>query len=154
MKSIYISLLLIFLTFSVYAGRTIVSTALEISNTFWFAGDTIVMKNGTWTDQSISLRADGTAEQAIVLMAETPGEVILTGSSTGEEANVHEAELIKSKIAIPVLIGSGIDVNNIQKFYNYADAFIIGSYFKEKGYWANKLDIKRIADFMKVFNSL
>ncbi len=80
--------------------------------------------------------------------------VILTGSSTGEEANVHEAELIKSKIDIPVLIGSGINADNISVFYPYADAFIIGSYFKEKGYWANKLDIKRIADFMKKFNNL
>lgn len=80
--------------------------------------------------------------------------VILTGSSTGEEANVNEAELIKSKIDIPVLIGSGINPDNIKLFFNYADAFIVGSYFKSKGYWANKLDEKRITDFIKEFNKL
>ncbi len=63
------------------AKRTLVSTASEISSTFWFAGDTIVMKNGTWTNQAISLRADGTADNPIVLIAETAGQVILNGSS-------------------------------------------------------------------------
>ncbi len=80
--------------------------------------------------------------------------VILTGSSTGEEANVNEAELIKSNIDIPVLIGSGINPINIKSFFDYADAFIVGSYFKEKGYWANRLDKNRIKEFTEVFEKL
>ena len=58
-----------------------VSSAAEINNPSWAPGDTIVMTNGTWMDQSISLIANGTAEEPVVLIAETPGEVILTGSS-------------------------------------------------------------------------
>jgi len=73
---------------------------------------------------------------------------------TGEEANVNETELIKSKINIPVFIGSGINTENISSFYSYADAFIVGSHFKENGYWANKLDIGRIENFMRQFNTL
>ena len=81
MKSIYPILLLFLITLSGYANRTLVTTATEINNTSWNPGDTIVMKNGTWLNQSISLRAFGTAGQPIVLIAETPGSVIMTGNS-------------------------------------------------------------------------
>ena len=80
--------------------------------------------------------------------------VIITGSSTGTEANINEAKLIKTNANIPVIIGSGINNKNIKSFYNFADAFIVGSHFKEKGYWANELDANRIDDFVEVFKSL
>lgn len=76
-------LLLLFTVSSLIANakQTFVSTASEINNGNWIAGDTIVMRNGTWTNQSISFKAIGTELQPIVLMAETPGSVILTGTS-------------------------------------------------------------------------
>jgi poly(beta-D-mannuronate) lyase len=45
-------------------------------------GDVVVMANGTWKDKSIAFRGKGTAEAPIVLRAETPGEVVLTGESS------------------------------------------------------------------------
>jgi poly(beta-D-mannuronate) lyase len=45
-------------------------------------GDAILLKDGTWTDQRITLKAIGTAEQPIMLRAQTPGKVILTGASS------------------------------------------------------------------------
>ena len=66
---------------TVFAKRTIVTTASSINNGTWSAGDTIVMKNGTWNNQTISFKATGTALQPVVLMAETPGNVILNGNS-------------------------------------------------------------------------
>ena len=81
MKILFLSLILLFISFSGFSRRTVVSTATEINNTFWIAGDTIVMKNGTWINQAISLRADGTVDQPIVLMAESSGNVVLTGTS-------------------------------------------------------------------------
>jgi poly(beta-D-mannuronate) lyase len=45
-------------------------------------GDTIVMRNGVWRDAKLDLRAAGTASASITLRAETPGKVILTGSSS------------------------------------------------------------------------
>jgi membrane complex biogenesis BtpA family protein len=80
--------------------------------------------------------------------------VILTGKSTGMEVNVIEAEILKSKISIPVLIGSGITLQNIMTFLPFADAFIIGSYFKEKGVWSNKLDKGVIDTFVKTYEKL
>lgn len=74
---------------------------VEVSNAHDFneaakrvvAGDTIILKNGVWNDSRLFVkRAPGTAEAPIVVMAETKGEVILTGSSSisisGEYINV------------------------------------------------------------------
>lgn len=44
-------------------------------------GDTLVMANGTWTDQTIIFDGNGTENNNIVLIAEEPGKVILTGKS-------------------------------------------------------------------------
>lgn len=81
MKKISIFIVLLTLVCSAYAKRTIVTTASSINFGTWTAGDTIVMKNGTWNNQTISFKATGTAAQPIVLMAESPGNVILNGTS-------------------------------------------------------------------------
>lgn len=47
-------------------------------------GDTIVLADGTWSDQAIVFRGEGSSEQPITLRAETPGRVILPGRS-----NIH-----------------------------------------------------------------
>jgi len=65
----------------VLARRVVVTTASAVNSGSWSAGDTIVLKNGTWTNQSVSLRAFGTESQPVVLMAEIPGEVVFNGSS-------------------------------------------------------------------------
>ncbi|MEM1350623.1 MAG: chondroitinase-B domain-containing protein [Myxococcota bacterium] len=44
-------------------------------------GDRVVLANGTWSDVELKLRADGTAERPIELVAETPGKVIISGQS-------------------------------------------------------------------------
>ncbi len=75
--------------------------------------------------------------------------VIITGTATGKEAQISEIEIVKQSVSIPVLVGSGITTENIEKYYPSADGFIVGSYFKKNGFWANDLDIKRIDTFMK-----
>jgi membrane complex biogenesis BtpA family protein len=80
--------------------------------------------------------------------------IILTGASTGKEANVNEAELLKTKLNIPVLIGSGITVNNLTEFFPFADGFIVGSFFKETGLWKNSPDKERIRKLVKKYEEL
>ncbi len=46
------------------------------------AGDTIIVKNGTYRDVAIELCATGAEDAPIVVMAETPGEVVISGNST------------------------------------------------------------------------
>jgi poly(beta-D-mannuronate) lyase len=74
-------LLFIAISLSAYARKTTVTNATAINNGSWAAGDTIVMRNGTWTNQTISLTANANAANPVVLEAETAGKVILNGSS-------------------------------------------------------------------------
>lgn len=75
--------LLVFLLCSmgVNARQVSVSSASAINNGSWQAGDTLVMQDGVWTDQKISITATGTVSEPVVLRAATAGGVHLTGSS-------------------------------------------------------------------------
>lgn len=46
------------------------------------AGDKIYLKNGIWKDTAIQFYGTGTEDKLIMLLAETPGEVILEGNSS------------------------------------------------------------------------
>lgn len=62
-----------------------VQSALDIHNAATAGlspGDTLLMLDGLWIDQRISFHAVGTELLPIVLMAQTPGQVVLTGFST------------------------------------------------------------------------
>lgn len=53
------------------------------------AGDTVVLKNGTWTDFEIILSGQGTKDAPITLTAETKGKVVLSGQSNLRLAGKH-----------------------------------------------------------------
>ena len=80
--------------------------------------------------------------------------IIITGSSTGYEADINEVIKVKDEINIPVIIGSGITVENIKKYLPAADAFIVGSSLKKESSWMNEVDAERVKEFMKKVNKL
>ncbi len=75
--------ILTFLLFSlqINARQKSVSNASQINGITWLPGDTIIMTNGSWMDQSILFKSSGNATQPIVLKAQTAGQVILSGTS-------------------------------------------------------------------------
>jgi len=80
--------------------------------------------------------------------------VILTGTSTGKETDIDELKKVRGAVNIPVLIGSGLTADNIEKYFPVADAFIIGSYFKQDGNWRNEVDADRVKALMDKINKL
>jgi poly(beta-D-mannuronate) lyase len=52
-------------------------------------GDSVVFRDGTWTDADLVFRGMGTAEAPITLRAQTPGKVVLTGASRLRLAGQH-----------------------------------------------------------------
>lgn len=80
--------------------------------------------------------------------------VIVTGKFTGLESDVKEVKDVKKAVNIPVLIGSGITTENIDKYIDYADGFIVGSYFKENGKWYNTVNSDKVNQFVKKFESV
>jgi membrane complex biogenesis BtpA family protein len=74
--------------------------------------------------------------------------VIITGSVTGDPPGLQDLQEVKAHCRLPVLIGSGVDADNIAEFSQAADGFIIGSYFKAGGHWAYEIDSSRIEILM------
>ena len=55
--------------------------------------------------------------------------VVITGSSTGKSADLKSVMEVKKHSNLPVLIGSGITIDNVEDFLPHSDALIVGSHF-------------------------
>jgi hypothetical protein len=79
--------------------------------------------------------------------------VIISGSSTGKAVDSRELTTL-NQISIPILIGSGLTAQNISQYWNLAQGFIVGSYFKKDGFWQNRIDKQRLQKFMEQVEKL
>lgn len=52
-------------------------------------GDTVVLADGTWTDQALVLHGTGNATKPITYRAATPGKVVLSGNSSVNITGAH-----------------------------------------------------------------
>ncbi len=75
--------------------------------------------------------------------------VIVTGAATGQPAEVDDVAQVQAAVEIPVLVGSGVTVENVHRFLPVADALIVGSTFKTDGRWSSPLDAGRVRAFME-----
>ena len=80
--------------------------------------------------------------------------VIVTGISTGSPADKAELESVGKAVNCPVMIGSGLTFANMEKYWDLADGFIIGSYLKIDGLWSNDLDAERCRLLMDLVTKL
>lgn len=80
--------------------------------------------------------------------------VILTGSSTGHAANPNDLDAVFGHTKLPILIGSGVTEENVDKYLSKANGLIIGSHFKEHGNWINDLSEERVQKFMNKIEEL
>jgi membrane complex biogenesis BtpA family protein len=70
--------------------------------------------------------------------------VIVSGSVTGEPPRAADVREAKSRCRLPVLLGSGVTPENVAEFFDDADGFIVGSYFKVGGLWSNTVERGRV----------
>lgn len=75
--------------------------------------------------------------------------IVLTGSSTGCETNVEEVGSLKSEVLLPLIVGSGVTIDNLSKYWNLADAAIVGSHFKKDGHWKGELSETKVRSFIE-----
>ena len=73
--------------------------------------------------------------------------VIVTGSFTGEEADLSDVKSVKEVVpqGTPVLVGSGVTEENIGNYLEWADGVIVGTSFKSNGVVSNPVDPERVA---------
>lgn len=76
--------------------------------------------------------------------------LIITGVATGQPASFEELRAVKQSCELPVLVGSGINFENVKAYLEVSDALIIGSWFKKDGHWANALDPERVKELVNV----
>ncbi|XP_078043060.1 uncharacterized protein F13E9.13, mitochondrial [Augochlora pura] len=79
--------------------------------------------------------------------------IVLTGTATGDPASTAELAEIKKAAKGPVLVGSGVTIDNVDEYLT-SDAVIVGSHFKRNGLWSNPVDEQRVRDFMKKMKAL
>ena len=80
--------------------------------------------------------------------------VIVSGSATGEPPRAADVVEARSHCRIPVLLGSGVSPDNVSEFYDEADGFIVGSYFKEGGLWSNTVEPARVRRMVEAVRDL
>jgi uncharacterized protein len=80
--------------------------------------------------------------------------VIVSGGVTGEPPRAADVREAKSRCRVPVLLGSGVTPENVSEFFDDADGFIVGSYFKEGGLWSNTVEPARVRSLTEAVRAL
>jgi membrane complex biogenesis BtpA family protein len=73
--------------------------------------------------------------------------VIATGQRTGNTATVAEIEEIGSATHLPLLVGSGVDKDNVAEILKRTNGVIVASSLKQEGVWWNPVDPERVRAF-------
>jgi hypothetical protein len=74
--------------------------------------------------------------------------VIATGHRTGDSATMEEIEEVADATSLPVLVGSGVDADNIAQILTRASAVIVASSLKKDGVWWNPVDPEKVRSFV------
>lgn len=70
---------------------------------------------------------------------------VVTGETTGKPPKPSLVKRVAETLRAPIIVGSGITPENIDKFRKYAYAFIVGSYFKR----GDEIDVERVRRLCK-----
>ena len=74
--------------------------------------------------------------------------IIATGQRTGNSATIEEIEEIGAATHLPLLVGSGVNKDNIREILERTNGVIVASSLKHGGVWWNPVDEKRVREFV------
>jgi membrane complex biogenesis BtpA family protein len=112
-----------------------------------------------WADvkkkhSSHAITADvGIGETAAAVEFMRADAVIVTGAVTGAEPSSADLGAVRQHCRVPAYIGSGITADNLARYFQLADGFIVGSFFKTDGRWTEAPDPRRVEQFMRAHQS-
>lgn len=81
--------------------------------------------------------------------------LIVSGVGTGKAADLNDVKRVRA--ACPdakILLGSGVNLENVKSFLQAADGVIVGSSLKRDGKLANPVDAKRVAALVKAVDKI
>jgi membrane complex biogenesis BtpA family protein len=77
--------------------------------------------------------------------------IVVTGPRTGESPELKELRRVKESARVPVVVGSGMTLQNISRYMPWADGFVVGSVLREDGRFLGRLDPRRLRTFVSAF---
>jgi membrane complex biogenesis BtpA family protein len=95
-------------------------------------------------NQDLRLTAKATVERNMA------DGIIITGDITGEEASVDDLIKLKGEIDKPILVGSGINKDNVSNYLKYCDGVIVGTSLKENNTTNNPVSRENVREFIKI----
>ena len=78
--------------------------------------------------------------------------VIVTGTSTARPTSVDDLRRVRTATRLPMAVGSGATPDTLRELFEYADAVIIGSWYKIRGDWKNPPDAARVKELVTAAN--
>ena len=74
--------------------------------------------------------------------------LIATGSRTGDQTPLDEVRGIREGSALPVIVGSGMTVDNAAPLLDACHGAIVASSLKENDRWWGRVDVAKVREFM------
>ncbi|ANW64868.1 BtpA family membrane complex biogenesis protein [Mycobacterium sp. djl-10] len=71
--------------------------------------------------------------------------LIATGTRTGSPTQPDEVNNVRAGTNLPVIVGSGLDPEQLDSLFGVADGAIVGQWLKVDGLWWNPVDPDRVA---------
>jgi membrane complex biogenesis BtpA family protein len=78
--------------------------------------------------------------------------VIVTGVATARPTSLDDIREVRTATKLPLAVGSGATPDTMRELFQYADAVIVGSWYKVRGDWHNPPDPARVRDLVEAAN--
>lgn len=76
--------------------------------------------------------------------------IIITGRKTGGETNPDDVIKVRKALPeVPLIVGSGVSIQNVEKYLPYVDAIIVATSLNKEGKVEESPDPGRVSAFMK-----
>ncbi|MDT8899431.1 BtpA/SgcQ family protein [Thermanaerothrix sp. 4228-RoL] len=105
------------------------------------------------TKHSINLVPKALTQSAIEAQEAGADAIIVTGEATGKATPLESIIEVKNVVSVPVLAGSGINLENVTDVMKHADGVIVGSFLKENGVVSNPVSPERARLFVQTARS-
>jgi membrane complex biogenesis BtpA family protein len=74
--------------------------------------------------------------------------IIVTGETTGIETPLENLQEVKNSVHLPVIAGSGVNLENLTQTLQTTDGVIVGSAFKPSGNTTEMVDFEKVEKFI------
>ena len=125
-------------------ARSLIELRKKLNSDVKVYADVLVKHAVPLGNQDLRLTAKATVERNMA------DGIIITGDITGEEASVDDLIKLKGEIDKPVLVGSGINKDNVSNYLEYCDGVIVGTSLKENNKTNNPVSRENVREFIKI----